>query len=82
MYTLVGLTDKIQQAYFAAMPLTKQAALWLWSSRIDLDHTKWSTLKVVICDYFRQFDFRQHAQDELASMKQKNSVTGYINAFK
>ena len=38
-YTLVGLTDEIQQARFAATLLTKQAALWLRSSGINLDHT-------------------------------------------
>ena len=64
------------------MLLTKHAALWLQSSRLDLDHIKWSRLKVEISDYFRTSDLKQHAQDKLASMTQKNSVAGYINAFK
>ena len=81
-YMLVGLTDEIQQARFAATLLTKQAALWLRSSGINLDRTKWSTLKVAIRDYFRPSDFRHRARDKLASMRQKNSVTGYIDAFK
>ena len=55
---------------------------WLSSSRIDLDHTKWSTLKVAIRDYFHPSDFKRCTQDKLASMRQKNSVTGYIDAFK
>ena len=60
----------------------KQAALWLRSSGIDLDRTKWSTLKIAIRDYFRPSDFKRHARDKLASMRQKPSITGYINAFK
>ena len=79
---LVGLTDEIQQARFAATLLTKQAALWLRSSGIDLDRTKWSTLKIAIRDYFRPSDFKRRARDKLASMRQKTSVTGYIDAFK
>ena len=51
-YALVGPTDEIQQARFVAMLLTKHAALCLWSSRISLDHTRWSTLKVAVRDYF------------------------------
>ena len=81
-YALVGLTDEIQQAYFAATLLTKQAALWLYSSGINLDRTKWSTLKVAIRDYFRPSDFKRRMQGKLASMRQKNSITGYIDAFK
>ena len=81
-YALVGLTDEIQQAHFAATLLTKQAALWLHLSGIDLDRTKWSTLKIAIRDYFRPSDFKRCARYELASMRQKNSITGYIDAFK
>ena len=76
------MTDEIQQACFAATLLTKQAALWLHSSRINLDCTKCSTLKVAIRDYFRPSDFKRHVRDKPASMRQKNSVTGYIDAFK
>ena len=36
-YKLVGLTDEVQQARFAAMLLIKNAALWLRSSGLDLD---------------------------------------------
>ena len=72
----------IQQARLAATLLTKQAALWLRSSGIDLDRTKWSTLKIAIRDYFRPSDFKRRMRDELASMRQKTSVTGYIDAFK
>ena len=60
----------------------KQAALWLHSSGIDLDRTKWSTLKIAIRDYFRPSDFKHRAQDKQSSMRQKNSATGYIDAFK
>ena len=81
-YALVGLTDEIQQARFATTLLMKQAALWLRSSGINLDRTKWSTLKIAIRDYFRPSDFKCHAQDKPASMRQKNSITGYIDAFK
>ena len=81
-YVLVGLTDEIQQARFAATLLTKQAALWLPSSGINLDRTRWSTLKIAIRDYFCPSDFKRHMQDKLASMRQKNSITGYIDAFK
>ena len=76
------MTDGIQQAHFATTLLTKQAALWLPSSGIDLDHTKWSTLKDLIRDYFHSSDFKHCVRDELASMRQKTSVTGYIDAFK
>ena len=55
-YALVGLTDEIQKARFAATLLMKQAALCLRSSGIDLDRTKWSTLKIAIRDYFRPSD--------------------------
>lgn len=44
-YKLVGLTDEVQQARFAATLLVKNAALWLRSSGLNLDTTKWSTLK-------------------------------------
>ena len=47
-----------------------------------MDHTKWSTLKTAIRDYFHPSDFKRRARDELASMRQKTSVTGYIDAFK
>ena len=68
-YALVGLTDAIQHTCFAATLLTKQAALWLCSSGIDLDHTKWSTLKDLIRDYFHSSDFKHCVRDELASMR-------------
>ena len=47
-----------------------------------MDHTKWSTLKIVIHDYFCLSDFKCCMQDKLARMRQKNSITGYIDAFK
>ena len=47
-----------------------------------MDHTKWSTLKITNHDYFHPSDFKRRAQDKLASMRQKNSNTGYIDAFK
>ena len=47
-----------------------------------MDHTKCSTLKFAIRDYFRPSDFKRRVRDKLASMRQKTSVTGYIDAFK
>ena len=47
-----------------------------------MDRAKWSTLKIAIRDYFHPSDFKRCARDELASMRYKNSVTGYIYAFK
>ena len=44
-YKLVGLTDELQQACFAATLLVKNAALWLCSCGLDIDHTRCSTLK-------------------------------------
>ena len=55
-YKLVGLTDEVQQARFAAMLLVKNAALWLHSSGLDLDQTRWSTLTAQVCDCFHQAD--------------------------
>ena len=81
-YKLVGLTDEVQQARFAATLLIKNAALWLRSSGLDLDRTKWSTLKTQVRDYFRPADYRRRARDELATMKQQGKVTYYIDAFK
>ena len=50
--------------------------------QINLDRTKWSTLKVAIRDYFCPSDFKCCAQDKLASVRQKNSINGYTDAFK
>ena len=47
-----------------------------------MDHTKWSTLKIVIRDYFCPSDFKRRMRDKLASVRQKNSITGYVDAFK
>ena len=47
-----------------------------------MDHTKWSTLKIAIRDYFCPSDFKRRERDKLASMRQKTTVTGYIDAFK
>ena len=39
-YKLVGLTDEVQLARFAAALLIKNASLWLRSSGLDLDCTR------------------------------------------
>ena len=43
---LVGLTDEVQQARFAATSLIKNVALWLRNFGLDLDQTRWSMLKM------------------------------------
>ena len=62
--------------------MIKNAALWLRTSGLDLDTTKWSTLKYEIRAYFRPADFRRRARDELANLKQTGRVTNYIDNFK
>ena len=44
-FALVGLTDEIKQSRFVSTLLTKNAALWLRSSHLDLNTTKFPNLK-------------------------------------
>ena len=39
-YKLLGLTDEVWQARFAATLMIKNAALWVGASGLDLDATK------------------------------------------
>ena len=62
--------------------LTRNAALWLRSSNLDLNVTKFPTLKYELRVYFRPADYRRWARDDLANLKQQGPVTGYIDVFK
>ena len=44
-FAVVGLTDKIKQSRFASTLLTNNAALWQYSSHLNLNITKFPTLK-------------------------------------
>ena len=81
-YKLVGLTNEVQHAWFAATLLIKNAALWLRSFGLDLDRTKWSTPKTQVRDCFCPADYRCRACNKLATMKQRGKVTYYIDSFK
>ena len=62
--------------------MTKNAALWLRTSTIDLNTITWPTLKTELRNYFRPADFKRRARDKLANIKQTGKVSGYIDAFK
>ena len=69
-FVLIGLMDEICQSRFASTLLTKNAALWLRRSHLDLNTTKLSTLQHKLCSYFQPADYRHRVRDDLASLKQ------------